>query len=97
MKKYTAPSSPARIANGVERILELDFGLRVIPGFREALQLMPAGSLWRLYIPAELGYGDKGSGATIPPGSTLIFDLEMVEFSIPKAATSPPIAVPVRP
>jgi FKBP-type peptidyl-prolyl cis-trans isomerase len=73
------------------------FGLTVIPGFREALKMMPVGSLWRLYIPAELGYGDRGSGATIPPGSTLIFDLEMVDFSVPASATTPPIAVPAQP
>lgn len=73
------------------------FGLKVIPGFREALQLMPTGSVWRLYIPAELGYGDKGSGSAIPPGSTLIFDLELVEISIPTTATTPPIAIPPQP
>lgn len=73
------------------------FGLKVIPGFREALQLMPTGSLWRIYVPAELGYGDKGSGAAIPPGSTLVFDLELVEFSIPTTATTPPIAIPPQP
>lgn len=72
------------------------FGMRVIPGFREALQMMPTGSLWRLYIPAEIAYGDNGS-AKIPPGSTLIFDLELVEFSVPATATTPPIAIPPQP
>ncbi|MFM7180445.1 MAG: FKBP-type peptidyl-prolyl cis-trans isomerase [Verrucomicrobiales bacterium] len=74
----------------------VSFGLGVIPGFREALKLMPVGSLWRLYIPAELGYGDKGLAA-IPPGSTLIFDLEMVDFSVPTTSTTPPISIPAQP
>lgn len=73
------------------------FGLSVIPGFREALKLMPTGSLWRIYVPAELGYGENGSGSVIPPGSTLIFDLELVDFSVPASATTPPIAVPAQP
>lgn len=65
------------------------FTLQVVPGFREALMAMPTGSIWRLYIPAELGYGDKGAGATIPPGSALIFDLELVELMKAPAPTAP--------
>lgn len=52
----------------------------VIPGWTEALQLMPAGSKWQLYIPSDLGYGDAGAGADIPPGATLIFDVELLEI-----------------
>lgn len=66
------------------------FTLQVIPGFAEALKMMPAGSTWRLYIPSELGYGDKGAGGTIPPGSTLIFDLELVEIAKAEAPAMPP-------
>lgn len=51
---------------------------RVIRGWTEALQLMPAGSKWRLFIPSDLAYGDSGSGS-IPPGATLIFDVELLE------------------
>ena len=46
-------------------------------GLTEALQLMPVGSKWELYVPANLGYGNNGSGP-IPPGSTLIFDVELI-------------------
>lgn len=52
----------------------------VIPGWTEALQLMPVGSKWQLFIPAQLGYGDRAAGA-IPPGSVLIFDVELVAIT----------------
>ena len=51
----------------------------VIKGWTEALQLMPEGSKWRLYVPSELAYGDKGSGQKIGPNETLIFDIDLVE------------------
>lgn len=57
------------------------FGLnQVIKGWTEALQLMPIGSKWRLYIPYKLGYGEHGAGASIPPYSTLIFDVELLDI-----------------
>ncbi len=49
----------------------------VIAGWTEALQLMPVGSKWQLFIPAHIGYGNSQSGP-IPPGSTLIFDVELL-------------------
>ncbi|MBE0368083.1 MULTISPECIES: FKBP-type peptidyl-prolyl cis-trans isomerase [Pseudoalteromonas] len=52
----------------------------VIAGWTEALQLMPAGSKWRLYIPHELAYGERGAGASIAPFSTLVFDVELLEI-----------------
>ncbi|NDV81628.1 FKBP-type peptidyl-prolyl cis-trans isomerase [Bacteroides sp. 51] len=56
------------------------FGVnQVIQGWVEALQLMTEGSKWRLYIPSELGYGAQGAGEMIPPHSTLIFDVELIE------------------
>ena len=56
------------------------FGVnQVIPGWVEALQLISEGAKWRLYIPAELGYGAQGAGEMIPPHSTLIFDVELIE------------------
>lgn len=50
----------------------------VISGWVEALQMMPVGSKWKLYIPASLGYGDFGAGANIPGGATLIFEVELL-------------------
>ncbi|NPA38090.1 MAG: FKBP-type peptidyl-prolyl cis-trans isomerase [Chlorobi bacterium] len=52
----------------------------VIQGWVEALQMMPTGSKWRLYIPSELAYGERGAGQTIAPHSTLIFDVELLEI-----------------
>jgi FKBP-type peptidyl-prolyl cis-trans isomerase FklB len=50
----------------------------VIPGWREALKLMPVGSKWQLFIPPELAYGPMGAGRDIGPNSTLIFEVELV-------------------
>jgi FKBP-type peptidyl-prolyl cis-trans isomerase FklB len=50
----------------------------VIPGWTEALQLMKAGSKWRLYVPSELAYGAQGVGS-IPPHSVLVFDVELLD------------------
>ena len=52
---------------------------RVIPVWTEALQLMQVGDKWRLFIPADLAYGDRGAGPVIGPGSTLIFEVELLE------------------
>ncbi|MDB5195876.1 MAG: hypothetical protein JWP88_246 [Flaviaesturariibacter sp.] len=52
----------------------------VIRGWTEALQLMPVGSKWKLYIPSELGYGDRGAGADIPGGATLVFTVELLDI-----------------
>jgi FKBP-type peptidyl-prolyl cis-trans isomerase FklB len=52
----------------------------VIKGWTEALQLMPVGSKWQLFIPPDLAYGDRGAGVDIGPGSTLIFDVELVSI-----------------
>jgi len=52
----------------------------VIQGWVEALQLMPVGSKWKLFIPSDLGYGDRGAGHAIPGGSALVFDIELIEI-----------------
>jgi FKBP-type peptidyl-prolyl cis-trans isomerase FklB len=52
----------------------------VIKGWTEALQLMPVGSKWELYVPAEMAYGDRGAGPDIGPGATLIFDVELISI-----------------
>ncbi|MDM9068705.1 FKBP-type peptidyl-prolyl cis-trans isomerase, partial [Citrobacter koseri] len=64
--------------SSVDRGEPASFSLnRVIRGWQEALQLMTIGSKWKLYIPADLAYGDNAAG-TIPPGSTLIFEVELL-------------------
>ena len=63
---------------------------QVIKGWTEALQLMPVGSKWELYIPQELGYGDRQSGQ-IPPYSALIFTVELVDIT-PDATAKPAAA-----
>ncbi len=66
--------------SSIQRGEPLEIGVsQVIRGWTEALQLMPVGSKWRIFIPSELGYGDQQAGA-IPPGSTLIFDLELLDI-----------------
>jgi len=52
----------------------------VIKGWTEALLLMPVGSKWQLFVPSELGYGDRGAGADIGPGATLIFEVELLSI-----------------
>jgi FKBP-type peptidyl-prolyl cis-trans isomerase FklB len=54
---------------------------RVIPGWTQVLQLMAEGSKWQVFIPSELAYGKTGSGATIGPNSTLIFDIELIKVN----------------
>lgn len=56
----------------------------VIRGWTEALQMMPVGSKWTLFIPSDLAYGDNQAGPQIKPGSTLIFDVELLEIEKPK-------------
>ncbi|MBD5182891.1 MAG: FKBP-type peptidyl-prolyl cis-trans isomerase [Bacteroidales bacterium] len=66
--------------SSVERGEPATFGVtQVIPGWVEALQLMNAGSKWRLFIPSALAYGPQGAGGVIGPNQTLIFDVELVE------------------
>lgn len=54
---------------------------RVIKGWTEALQLMPLGSKWRLFVPSDLAYGAQGAGQQIGPHTTLIFEVELLEIN----------------
>ncbi|MEM6766487.1 MAG: FKBP-type peptidyl-prolyl cis-trans isomerase [Bacteroidota bacterium] len=59
----------------------ITFGVtQVIAGWTEALQLMKPGDKWQLVIPSDLAYGDRGAGRDIPPGATLIFDVELISI-----------------
>lgn len=53
---------------------------QVIKGWTEALELMPVGSKWQLYLPPDLAYGPNGAGGVIPPNATLIFDIELLSI-----------------
>lgn len=65
--------------NSYKRGEALDIGVgSVIKGWTEVLKMMPVGSKWRVWIPSDLAYGDRGAGDAIPPGATLQFDIELV-------------------
>jgi FKBP-type peptidyl-prolyl cis-trans isomerase FklB len=67
--------------SSVERNQPASFGVsQVIQGWVEALQLMPVGSKWRLFIPPHLAYGEHGAGEHIGPNATLIFDVELLDI-----------------
>lgn len=67
--------------SSVERGQPAEFGVgQVIPGWTEALQNMKIGSKHKLFIPAELAYGDRGAGQHIAPGAMLIFEVELLDI-----------------
>ena len=67
--------------SSVERDEPAVFGLdQVIVGWSEALQLMPVGSRWRLFVPPHLAYGEQGAGTSIPPNATLIFEVTLLDI-----------------
>ena len=67
--------------SSVERGQPIDFPVTgVIAGWTEALQLMPVGSKWRLFIPYNLAYGERGAGGSIKPFAALVFEVELLDI-----------------
>jgi FKBP-type peptidyl-prolyl cis-trans isomerase FklB len=68
--------------SSVNRGTPIDFPVNgVIQGWQEALQLMPMGSKWKLFIPSALAYGERGAGGDIGPHETLIFEVELIKIN----------------
>ncbi len=76
-------------SNRVGKPVEFKVG-SIIPGWQEALKLMPVGSKWQLFIPPQLAYGERGAGRDIGPNATLLFDVELLGIQAGEETPSKP-------
>jgi hypothetical protein len=82
---YSGGLVDGTIFDGTEPGMPARFKVKsLIPGWSQALRLMRVGDHWQLVIPANLGYGARGAGSTIPPNQALVFDLELLKVVPPK-------------
>ena len=85
------------VPNKHNQPIEIPVG-RVIRGWSEALQLMPVGSKWQLFIPPDLAYGPRGAGNDIPPDATIVFEVDLLSIKPQVKPGSTPIpATPATP
>ena len=74
------------------------FGVsRVVKAWQEALQMMPEGSKWKIYVPSDLGYGPEGNRPPIGPNATLIFEMELTSIQRKPQVTTPPVGIDIPP
>jgi FKBP-type peptidyl-prolyl cis-trans isomerase len=93
--KYRGTLIDGKVFDQSKGDLPTQFSVRgVIKGWTEALQMMPVGSKWQLFVPSGLAYGDLGRRPPIGPNTTLIFDIELAEITKSVPQVSPPVRAP---
>ena len=93
--KYRGTLIDGKVFDQSKGDLPTQFSVRgVIKGWTEALQMMPVGSKWQLFIPSDLAYGDLGRRPPIGPNTTLIFDIELAEVTKSVPQVRPPVRAP---